>query len=627
MSDGERRRFGDNTYPRWIREIDLALPVRAQFVVTGNIRDNHRLPGDEHGDRGSTTVDVIRECLVDAGFQAVFDYDPIDGLGIAYESEEGAAEQVVSGVKAGERTTPSMSRLAEILRAVVHAPLSAAIIIDFASRLRGDDQDPPPALHELFREASKLAHTAQEQPLTGDGHHGSVYNPIFWLVDQEQDLPHWIAGIEPVRVVSIPLPSLDEREREACALLAEFPNWADPTTEEERAQAKTIARRFATATHGMGYRAMWDIRKLAQDSGIAADDVEEAVRAFRAGIPYNPWRDPDVRARIADARKTIGAEVLGQDSAIDRSVDILMRAAAGLTGAQSAGHKGRPQGVLFFAGPTGVGKTKLAKQIAQLVFGTEETLTRFDMSEFTLEQSEARLIGAPPGYVGHDAGGDLTNAVRQRPFSVLLFDEVEKAHPRILDLFLQILDDGRLTDGGGGTVYFSETIIVFTSNLGVYREVFGPNNTRTRELVITPEDPPTYEDRAAAIRRGIHEHFTLSIGRPELLNRIGEDNIIVFDFITEPDGRELVKRYIDNIVAQVFENSGISLDVPTEIVDTVADAAVGSLHFGGRGIGSAVETAFVNPLASALFSLPEGAAEVKATSLERDGLGWRMTLA
>src|SRR5690606_1955709 len=115
---------------------------------------------------------------------------------------------------------------------------------------------------------------------------------------------------------------------------------------------------------------------------------------------------------------------------------------------------------------TGVGKTELAKALAEVLFGAEDAYIRFDMSEFSAEHSEARLIGAPPGYVGHSAGGELTNAVRERPFSVLLFDEIEKAHPRILDKFLQILDEGRLTDGSGSTVHFSESLIVFTSNLG-----------------------------------------------------------------------------------------------------------------------------------------------------------------
>jgi ATP-dependent Clp protease ATP-binding subunit ClpA len=152
-------------------------------------------------------------------------------------------------------------------------------------------------------------------------------------------------------------------------------------------------------------------------------------------------------------------------------LDILKRTSIGLTGAQSRGLSARPRGVLFFAGPTGVGKTEMAKSIAEIVFGDESAYLRFDMSEFSAEHSGDRLIGAPPGYVGYDQGGELTNAMREQPFRVVLFDEIEKAHNRILDKFLQVLEDGRLTDGRGDTVYFSESLIIFTSNAGVSRKL------------------------------------------------------------------------------------------------------------------------------------------------------------
>jgi ATP-dependent Clp protease ATP-binding subunit ClpA len=164
---------------------------------------------------------------------------------------------------------------------------------------------------------------------------------------------------------------------------------------------------------------------------------------------------------------------------------ILRRCFYNLSGAQFSRYSNRPKGVLFFAGPTGVGKTELAKTITEFIFGSEHNYIRFDMSEFSQEHADQRLVGAPPGYVGYEVGGELTNAIRQRPFSVVLFDEIEKAHPKILDIFLQILDDGRLTSGRGETAYFSESLIIFTSNLGIYE--ITPTGEKIQR--VTPDMP------------------------------------------------------------------------------------------------------------------------------------------
>ena len=171
-------------------------------------------------------------------------------------------------------------------------------------------------------------------------------------------------------------------------------------------------------------------------------DTGEAARRYKLGVTDDPWRKLD-REKLRGAEDFVRDRVKGQQHAVTHMLDIVKRAVTGIGGRRG----GRPRGVLFFAGPTGVGKTELAKTLTQLIFGDERAYIRFDMSEFAAEHADQRLLGAPPGYIGYDAGGELTNAVREKPFSVVLFDEIEKAHPRILDKFLQILEDGRLTTG------------------------------------------------------------------------------------------------------------------------------------------------------------------------------------
>ena len=222
--------------------------------------------------------------------------------------------------------------------------------------------------------------------------------------------------------------------------------------------------------------------------------------------------------------------------------------------------------------------------MARNLFGNESALLRFDMSEYSQEHSDQRLIGSPPGYVGYQAGGELTNAVKNHPFSILLFDEIEKAHPSIMDKFLQILDDGRLTDSKGETIYFSETVIVFTSNAGIYRTL--PNGMR--QALITPEN--NYEEIEQAVRDGLHEYFVNRLGRAETLNRIG-NNIIVFDYIRPESVPGILNKQIHSVMRAVQENARVHVELEpgSAAWELLVDRALDGLEFGGRGIGNIVK--------------------------------------
>jgi ATP-dependent Clp protease ATP-binding subunit ClpA len=273
-------------------------------------------------------------------------------------------------------------------------------------------------------------------------------------------------------------------------------------------------------------------------------------------------------------------------------------------------------------GATGVGKTELAKAIAELIFSTEEACIRFDMSEYSQPHTDQRLLGAPPGYIGYEEGGQLTNRVKNNPFCVLLFDEIEKAHPSILDKFLQILEDGRMTDGRGETVYFSESLIIFTSNAGIYeidpetmRHKVDPETGRTI-LNVNPEMHKTYEDVQKRVSEGVKFYFKQILRRPELLNRIGQ-NIIVFDFLRPAILRDILEqKVLPAISNQIQEKHGIGVHFSQEVVDQIMDIAGDDVENGGRGIGNFVELSVLNPLARILFARRVKGEEIVGTKMQ-----------
>ncbi|WP_238009461.1 AAA family ATPase [Dactylosporangium sp. AC04546] len=287
----------------------------------------------------------------------------------------------------------------------------------------------------------------------------------------------------------------------------------------------------------------------------------------RSGASDSPWERLDP-GKVRDAEQLLAERVVDQPVAVRAVADALINAKVGVEFVSGAAPSPRPKAVFFFVGPTGVGKTELAKALTELVFGDEGALRRFDMSEFATEHASERLTGAPPGFVGHDAGGELTNRMLERPFSVLLFDEIEKAHPRILDKFLQILDDGRLTDGRGRTASFAQSIVIFTSNLG------------TASLPPHADTRP-YEELQRHFLDEVEEHFSRQLGRPELLARLG-GGIVVFDVMRERAVRSITAKFLNQIVASARVR-GYELIIDKDAVD---QAVLDHLATSGVALGA-----------------------------------------
>lgn len=386
---------------------------------------------------------------------------------------------------------------------------------------------------------------------------------------------------------------------------------------------------------------LWELGRIKRDVFESSRRVKEGrgrarkakdfVDALRFGNRESDWDRPELGKRLAEAETFLEKRVLGQREAVRAAADVLRRAALGLSGAQHSG-QGKPRGILFFAGFTGVGKTELAKAMAEIVFGDERTMKRFDMSEYGHSHADQRLLGAPPGYVGYEEGGQLTEAMKSNPFRLLLFDEIEKAHPSILDKFLQILEDGRMTDGRGETVHFSEALIVFTSNVGVYtidyetgRPLVDPKTLKPL-LRVDPRTQPPYDEVRTKLTEGVKEHFQHFVQRPELLNRIGR-NIVVFDIVRPEVLRLILEKVLGSVRELARTRWGITLDLAPALVNRLHGLASQDVESGGRGVGNLVEAAVLNPLSRLLFRI-EGGVEglrgrtLRLTSLdEKEGYG------
>lgn len=590
-------------FPLWLANVDATLPVTPQYILHGNLRDLFLLPDGNGGRTLAGLQAALWQCLRASGFGYLLWYQP-HGLTL-WPPRDADAQRMAARATGGSQIPATVERadLPNLISQVAtDRTANGAIVLDYVSQWQPSQQPPDATDHALMQRSLSLVHNAIRVPSQeGSPRAQALYNPVFWLVDVPGDLPSWLSGgSDGIRQVAVPRPDLDARKECATLLVRSLA----PSDQAQDA----IADAFANSTEGMTLRAMFEIVQLALDRGLPAPQITDAVRAYRIGLLDNPWAKRTLRERITLGSDLLGKDILGQQRAVHHAVDILTRSTTGMTSAHLKGGSTGPRGVMFFAGPTGVGKTELAKAITRLVFGDERAYIRLDMSEFASEHTEARLIGSPPGYVGHGAGGELTNAVRQRPHSVVLFDEVEKAHPRILDKFLQILSDGRLTDGSGDTVYFSESIIVFTSNLGVPPLKEG-------------EDVPRGEEFVRQVIDSVRRFFTDEIGRPELLGRIG-DNIVVFDYIdAETTGRQLADRFIDNVVNHAVKATGIAVRLAPATRRAVSDLAIRDLSKGGRGIGLTIEKVLVNPLARALLR-HEPSGVVQVTGIRQEGDGW-----
>jgi ATP-dependent Clp protease ATP-binding subunit ClpB len=449
------------------------------------------------------------------------------------------------------------------------------LVDEAASRLRMEMDSMPVELDEIERrrmqleierealrkekdEASKTRLTALERELADLRERGDVMKSQW---DREKEI---VAGIRATREEQERLgPEIEAATREGDYQRA---------SELQYGKARELEQRLAEQEAQL--RELKASGTILLKEEVDADDIAQVVARW-TGIPVSRLMEGETE-KLLHMEDRLHARLIGQDEAVTAVSDAIRRARAGLKDPK------RPIGSFIFLGPTGVGKTELARALAEFLFDDEQALVRIDMSEYMEKFSTSRLVGAPPGYVGYEEGGQLTEAVRRRPYQVVLFDEIEKAHPDVFNVLLQLLDDGRLTDSQGRTVDFKNTVVIMTSNIG-----------STTLIEAADAGPDAFDAAADRVRLQLRDHF-----RPEFLNRI--DEIIVFRPLDESQLRQIVGLLVANVERRL-EETGISLEVTDAALTLLAREGYDPVY-GARPLRRAIQRELENPLARRILA-------------------------
>ena len=582
----------------WLERFNRDAGIKSSIILFGNTDDIY-FDALNSGKYGSLVELVIRN-LKGKGYENVVKWDRVSGIDAKLSDKielSNPADSAQTGgndynlgdddtFAADTGNTNTYTNPVEffpyMLQAISGGSGKTAFILDYSDFIFGNASSLSDAERQYLTTLGKTLKDSQSYDMLSPKF-DAVGNIVVLITKNNAMIPPAFYLNNPlVSSVNIPLPSRSEREsfiseNKACLKISQ--NLNDTKVFDD----------LLDALDGFSLKEIVQLMKLSRQN-TELMSFEKLINLYKYGEKVSPWEELS-KDKLAHIEERLSARVKGQDQAIDKVKEVIIRAYTGFSGLQHSAKQKKPKGTLFFVGPTGVGKTELAKALAEFVFGDENACIRFDMSEYNHEQSDQRLVGAPPGYVGYEAGGQLTNAVKEKPFCVILFDEIEKAHGRILDKFLQILEDGRLTDGKGETVSFAETIIIFTSNIGA--------------ADVNPSGMDSKQIRETFVSK-VKEHFVNELKRPELLNRIG-DNIVAFNFISDPNVFIQIAKAkfvaVENFVKEKYKAT-LVFDNENEAFEFIAERA--GIANGGRGLLNTIETYIVNPLAEWIFMRSDG---------------------
>ncbi|MDR0759493.1 MAG: ATP-dependent chaperone ClpB [Treponema sp.] len=536
---------------------------------------------------GATTLDEYRkhiekDAALERRFQQVYTAEPTveDTIAILRGLQE--RYEVHHGVRIKDEALVAAATLSNRYITSRFLPDKAIDLVDeAASRLKMELDSRPTELDKLERKLLQLS--IEKQALTREEDTSSRER----LEKLEKEIADTSAGRDAMK-------ARWENEKKDIQAIREIKQQIEELRiEETRYEREGNLTKAAEVKHGkipdaqkklIRLAAQMEAKRNASAKGaqallreeVSEEDIARVVSSW-TGIPVAKMLSGEL-GKYLDLEKVLEQRVVGQKPAVEAVADAIRRNKAGLS------DEGRPLGSFLFLGPTGVGKTELAKTLAEFLFNEEKALTRIDMSEYGEKHSVSRLLGAPPGYVGYEQGGQLTEAVRRHPYSVILFDEIEKAHPEVFNVFLQILDDGRLTDGQGRVVDFKNVIIIMTSNLG-------------SDLILSAGKE---EDIRASLMELLKQSF-----RPEFLNRI--DETVIFNRLGQDEIRKIVDIQFNRLAARIAAGRKITLTLTQAARDLLVERGYDPL-FGARPLKRTIQAELENPLAKAIIAgtLKEG---------------------
>jgi ATP-dependent Clp protease ATP-binding subunit ClpA len=629
---------------RWLTELEKQIHYRKHIILYGNIHDEF-LWRDER----QTVYKIINTFLKELGFDLIVRYSPVSGFSYLEDSMRGRfnalvqdqslsyhtqqlvdedpapdppANPMVPPPRRNPGTNTNQNTNIRILPEVAFGNLrmalsqgtaSIAAIVDTVDMLTSDPSQYSVEERNLLM---LLKMCTLEAAVLTEGNLAGYRNSLFLVASELARIPQWVYKDNPL-VEMIQVSSLNKDERRQFALRSLRPREGftgffegdkisiKRPNDNAPSQLEALAEQLADLTEGFHTVDLEALRitSLRDKIPLREKNVRQLVDFYKFGRRDDPWEKISPE-RIASAKEELSRSVIGQLKAIEAITSMLASARIGLS--MGGGNLStQPKGIFFFVGPTGVGKTELAKALARLLFADESSLIRFDMSEYAQEHAAEKLTGAPPGFVGFEAGGQLTNRVLEQPYSILLFDEIEKATPKVMDKFLQILSDGRLTDGKGQTVYFNQTVIIFTSNIGASDLTNHHTGETIRSGIMTQVregNVPSYSEVEKHFDQEVRWYFSNYIGRAELLGRFG-DNIIVFDLLREDFINAIACKFLQQYSEITKVKYKLSVNFTPSVLEVMSlrMKEERNLILGGRRIKSLLETFIEKPLNSWLF--------------------------